>query len=195
MPTPEELSRAMNGSGAVAPAAGGLDFHAILASLMQQQQNQPNLAALAQVLNAPRGHHYGIGGGEITGENPQGNIGGDPFTNGFFGHQAPANPGFVLGASTPQQIAAFNPQTLVPPMPSAPSPPVFGQGMINPQLADASKYQDSNFWSASPQINPNGWLPGASVRDESKQYGTPPNPNIASIPKKPAKNRRPVFSF
>lgn len=191
----EDLSRAMNPQAAAAPAGGGMDFHAILAALMQQQQQQPNLAILGQILNAPRGHHYGIGGGEITDQNQVGNVGGDPFTNGFFNHQAPANPNMVLGGSTPQQIAAFNPQTLVAP----PSPPIphliFGQGMINPQLADASKYQDSNFWAASPQINPNGWLPGASVRDESKQYGTPPNPNIASVPRRPIPNRRPAFSF
>jgi len=50
-----------------APAAGGFDF-----------------AKIIQALNAPHGRHLGMGGQEITNENPLGNAGGDPFSNGFF---------------------------------------------------------------------------------------------------------------
>lgn len=190
MPTPEQLTAAMNPQAGT--PAGGLDIMAMIRAMQQQQAQQPNLAILAQVLNAPRGHHYGIGGGEISDANPLGNAGGDPFSNGFFQNHAPMLPTNVLGGSSPQDILAFNPVAHPIPQTPVPSPIAFGQGMINPQLPDAAKYQDPNFWSASPNINPLGWLPGATVRDEAKQYAA------AKSPKRPfsvSARNRPAFSF
>lgn len=52
--------------------------------------NDGGMAALLKAFTAPRGRHLGIGGDEMTQANPMGNFGGDPFTNGFFKPQTPA---------------------------------------------------------------------------------------------------------
>lgn len=68
-------------------APGGFDMMALIKALqgMQQPQQQFDPAAFFQAkraASAPR--HYGIGGALISPDNPMGNAGGDPFTNGFF---------------------------------------------------------------------------------------------------------------
>lgn len=169
---------------------------AMLKGLQQPQQPAMDIGALAGVLNAPKGHHYGIGGQEITQDNPMGNAGGDPFRNGFFVGAQTLQPHNVLAGSSPQAVRNMGYGNVTPPQaPQTQAPLPFGQGMINPQLPDAQKFQDSNFWSAVGQVPQTGWLPGATVRDETgKQYGTP-KPKKAKSPFSFGTSRPPAFSF
>lgn len=70
--------------------------------------NDGGIGALLKAFTAPRGHHFGIGGAEISQDNPYGNPGGDPFKNGFFKSPPPMAPGMMfLGGTpnpTPQQL-------------------------------------------------------------------------------------------
>lgn len=123
---------------------------------------QMNIADLISALRAPKvSAHLGMGGGQITPDNPMGNLGGDPFTNGMLNHSpAPTGPmNYMTGTPwahmTPDQFGLMRsqPGTATPwTMPQQNLPGV-SQGMINPRLPDAQKYQDGNFWSAMGSVN------------------------------------------
>lgn len=92
-----------NLSGSFWNATGPHDWHAPQAAIPnaavppivnpqvapQAKPEMGGLAGLLAALNAPHGRHLGIGGAEVTPDNPYGNPGGDPFKNGFFKHDAP----------------------------------------------------------------------------------------------------------
>lgn len=70
-----------------------------LAAGVMPQANDNGIAALLKAFTAPRGHHFGIGGAEISEANPYGNPAGDPFKNGFF-KQTPQVPMNYLGGTS-----------------------------------------------------------------------------------------------
>lgn len=72
-----------------------------------QSQGQIDYGALLQMLlkgkaDAVSGRHLGIGGAEITADNPSGQPGGSPFTNGFFKNVGPV---FTPSATAPVKTA------------------------------------------------------------------------------------------
>jgi len=82
-----------------------------------------DFAKIIEALNAPRGHHLGIGGAEMTQANPMGNFGGDPFTNGFFkpNPQSDYRPGAEYHMPTMPQQQPFMPfQGAQAPTPGSP---------------------------------------------------------------------------
>lgn len=71
----------------------------------QQQQQPMDIAALMTAMNQPTPQtRRGMGGGVIDENNPQGHLGGDPFSNGFFGAR-PGTPEFS-GRTTPLDMSA-----------------------------------------------------------------------------------------
>lgn len=112
----------------------------ILAHLLASQQgtthphgqDSSQLAGFAQLLgalNAPQAsRHLGVGGGEISADNPQGYAGGSPFSNGFFktgaqrsAVEASRGPIPWADAPTAASSASFGtPTSSVPYVPPAP---------------------------------------------------------------------------
>lgn len=80
----------------------GQDFAPIFAP---QAANDGGIGALLKAFTAPHGHHFGIGGAEISDTNPYGNPGGDPFKNGFFKGPQPTTPGMMFLGGTPNPNA------------------------------------------------------------------------------------------
>lgn len=181
-----------------APQEGQQNMFALIASLLGgQQQQQPGLnlgALLTQMRNEPQGDaNKGYVPGAMPGDaNAQHN----PFANGFFQsqNQRIGNESAQLGQYGITGVQAglapiqHNPNQPSMGQPVQEAPPNFGggfnpttrgipggfEGMINPNLPDAQKFADPNFFTAKPGFST--LPPGAVAGDGTTSYRRPGAP-------------------
>lgn len=173
MPQPFSFGAGLSGGAqaSVAPQhptqpAGQPDFLALFLQALQahqQQQGQLGQGRLGLQQDQTFGRHLNAGGQPITGNQ-------DPFSNGMFtpaAERLKTMEGYGSAVGIPPRTdAATNPYVFGPLGPARPDAPGIPggpfapstraipggfEGMVNPAAPEATKYSDSNMFTARPQ--------------------------------------------